>query len=345
MASLDSLISTWNTEFDKISKPLMRYKVFQAIDPSFAGKFGAQVGGVEATITEFMEVERTRYMTEDINSIDPITMFDIIEGVMWPTISSQDSALVDHPNGDELLISMRGVTIKQLFEGKVFRETDVIHTLSPKDLPFTKNAYEALQAVSDKINDSPLEAADQKKTLSSIFNSEDAAALWYLGYGNLNALGNPIQTMATLNPYLGYFLMIIAWLGGTTQIVDRKIGAAIAKDGGFPLSDLPKTQSDAIANSAVVGNFKSLNATIAAIGANHEWLQKQKTNEATKDYYKGWADRFVNNPDCIVNMAIIINEKVNINSKFTYKYSAKAKKRLTELGAAYMAGFNITAGE
>ena len=350
MATLDSLISIWNEEFNKISKSLVRYKVFQAIDGGFAAKYGARVEGSAdpAAINTFLELERTRYIESDIDSIDPVTMHDIVEGVIWPTISALDNALVDHPT-DPLLNSMRGVTLHQLFNGKAFRGADVAYKLSPNNLPFAKKANEALQAIRDEINSNPLEAADQKKTLSSMFKSEDAALLWYISYGRMDALGNPIQTMATLNPYLGYFLMTIGWVGGANAVAGRGIAAAIiAGKGGdgirFP-TDLPKQQVDAISSAAEIGNYGSLNATVAAIGANHKWLQEQKVKPETQDFYKKWADRFVNNPNSMVNMVVVLNEVVNINPKLHYRYSPQTKQRLTELGAAYMAGFSITVGD
>ena len=347
---LESAIRVWVEEFSKISKAMTRYKVFAAIDPQWAAKYAASVKAGDATkINEFKEKERTRYLTEDINSIDPVTMYDIVEGVIWPTISKYDSALVDHP--DPLLNSMRGVTINQVFKGKVFRTdgSGIIHKLSP-DIPFAKNAHNALQVVVDIVrNGSGLDEGDRKRVLSLMFSPIDAAALYYISYGRMSVLGHPIQTMATLNPYLGYFLMTIAWLGGNGAIAKRDIDTAIitGKDGNgiaFP-EGLPQSQNDAIAAAAVTGGFVSLNATIAAISANHKWLQQQKTNPSTKDFFKGWSDRFINNPDSIVSMVVILNEIVNINSKLTYRYSPKAKKRLTELGAAYVAGFTITVGD
>ena len=348
MANLDTLISNWNTEFSKISKNLMRYKVFQAIDPKFANGYAGLVEkGDEAKTNTFLEAERTRYLTEDINSIDPVTVYDIIDGVIWPTISAEDSSQVDCTT-DPQLHSMRGVPLKNVFQGGKFKKDDILFRLSPDSLPFAKEANKALTTAIDHANGIGLNDVQQKKALSSVFQSADAAALMYISYGRLPELGHPIQTIATLNPYLGYFLMTIGWLGGSGSIINRGISDAVkkGKDGkGFVIANLPKAQGEAIGSAATIGVFGSLNSTIAALGANYTWLQKQKTDATNKVYFTGWSNRFMKNPKSILNMAIILNEVVNINSQLTYRYSPKTKKRLLELGEAYRIGFSITVND
>ena len=356
MATLEKLIQDWNTEFSKISKSLTRFKVFEAIDPSFAANYAVKVfqsklpgvsGEVgDAAINTFLEAERTRYLNDDINSIDPVTMYDILDGVIWPTIAAEDSSFVDCPT-DPQLNSMRGVPLKNVFGGNKIKGTDLLHKLSP-NWPFTQKARTALEAVIAKANTIDLDTTLQKKTLNSMFQSEDASKLMYISYGRLPELGYPIQTMATLNPYLGYLLTTIGWLGGSSSITTRGISAAVeeGKDGkGFVIANLPKAQGEAIGSAATIGVFGSLNSTIAALGANYTWLQKQKTDATNKVYFTGWSNRFMKNPKSILNMAIILNEVVNINSQLTYRYSPKTKKRLLELGEAYRIGFSITVND
>ena len=343
-------IKAWKVEFKKVSKDLLRYSVFKAMDQSFAQKYAAEVGkdsADAATITTFLETERTRYMNNDINSIDPITIWDIISGVMWPTITKYDTSLVDHPgDGGKNLVSMRGVAMKFVFNKDGTISKDNVFNILTQDIwtPFFKENTNALQVVTQAVKDYGVPTpALKKKILAELFSEEDAAALMFLRYGNMVALGYPIQIMATLNPYLGYFLMVIGWLGGSTSINSRKIDLKIKDVAGIDITKLPKKQSDAIASAATIGVQKSLEATMGAIGANYDWLQKQKNDSSNnKAFSQKWIDRFMNDPSCILNQVIVLNEKVNINNNNAYRYSPKAKQRMTDLGGAYVVGFNIT---
>ena len=88
----------------------------------------------------------------------------------------------------------------------------------------------------------------------------------------------------------------------------------------------------------------SIGCCVAAIQAQYKWLQAQKTN-ANKDFYQGWFDRFFKNPKSLVNMLIIINERVHNNGANEFKYSPKCAARMKAMAAALATQFKLEIGD
>ena len=176
-----------------------------------------------------------------------------------------------------------------------------------------------------------------------MFGSEIAAKCWWINiYGRQQSLGNPIKLIASLNAYLGYFTMMIGWLQGTGALVSRGITTEIQSElTAFPNIDSGPLEFNTTNTSLDV---KSVTATVKAIQQNYKWLQAQKTHNTNKDYYQGWFDRFFNIPKSIVNMLIIINERVHLNINKEFTYSPKASVRLLRMGSAYTK-FELTIGD
>jgi len=339
-------VELFKTELEKVGESLIRYKVFKEIDSSFGSTYWNTLKKSSTTpedIQGIIKEDRDSYVSKDVDMIDPETVYNILSGIMWPSISSVDVAMVDHPDNAQLS-AMRGVTMRVVYKDN---KIDTSNWNSAFDTgqksPLDHAVFGSYQQAYDNmisVIKSTLNPADQKELLSLVFNSEVAAKCWWINiYGRQPALGSPIKLIASLNAYLGYFTMIIGWLQGTGALASRNITTAISSElKTLPIINLGPLSFDNTQNSLDV---KSVSATVKAIQKNYEWLQKQKNNE-NKKYYEGWFDRFFNIPKSIVNMLIIINERVHLNINKEFTYSPKASARLTAMGSAYATKFELT---
>ena len=337
------------TELERVGEDLIRYTVFRSIDSKFGSAYWNTLKNAATTpevIQLLIKEERDRYVNSNIDMIDPETVYNIINGVMWPSISSVDVAMVDHPS-DPNLTSMRGVTMRVVYNEDSRINVGIWNTAFNLKAPSDHAVFGSYQKAYDDMIlaiSSTLSESSKKELLSLIFKSEIAAKCWWINvYGRQISLGNPIKLIASLNAYLGYFTMMIGWLQGTGALVNRGITNVIKSElTTFPNIDSGPLNFDTTSNSLDV---KSVSATIKAIQQNYKWLQAQKTHNTNKEYYEGWFDRFFNIPKSIVNMLIIINERVHLNINKEFTYSPKASVRLTTMGGAYATKFELTIGD
>jgi hypothetical protein len=341
-------INLFVTELERVGEELLRCKVFFTIDEAFATKYFIilkNAGSVQEALQTIIKDERNRYINENIDKLDPATVYDIMSGIMWPSISSVDVAMVDHPS-DPNLTSMRGVTVSVIYNenGELNTNlwnlafnisTDPAHATFGLYQTYYKNMVEEIKSINNE--------SDKKEILNLVFRSEIAAKCWWIGvYGNHPTLGRPANLIASLNAYLGYFAMIVGWLQGSGALQSRGLLDAIKSEiTEFPNINSGPLEFDTTKNSL---DIKSVSATIKAIQQNYNWLQAQKTHNTNKEYYQGWFDRFFSIPKSTVNMLIIINERVHLNINKEFTYSPKASVRLTRMGAAYATGFELTIG-
>jgi|TARA_R100000081_G_scaffold92202_2_gene73279 hypothetical protein len=320
-------------------------------------------------IDEVIAKDFEAYITKDVNRIHPSVMWKIVDGVWWPSIKEVDVALVDHPTAKELT-SMRGIAMKTVMKmmsggrGKPYsRKLDF--AFAPLEYGYFRDLTDAYVDVmkwtksytryepklgfenNSSISFGPSDAGDidQSKTksfLQQLFTTEQAAKVWWISqYGNNPALGRPILTGANLNSYLGYFNMMIGWNGGDTALAKRGIQAAEkSKFSTFPFDSNKFVFNDTATSADVV----SIGCCVAAIQAQYKWLQAQKTN-ANKDFYQGWFDRFFKNPKSLVNMLIIINERVHNNGANEFQYSPKCAARMKAMAAALATQFKLEIGD
>jgi hypothetical protein len=337
------------TELEKVGEDLIRYRVFKSIDSKFGSTYWNTLREAASTPEEIqllIKKERDRYVSENIDMIDPETVYNILNGIMWPSISSVDVAMVDHPS-DPNLTSMRGVTMRVVYNEDNRINVGIWNTAFDLTAPSDHAVFGSYQKTYDDMVSalsSTLSESSKKELLGLVFKSEIAAKCWWINvYGRQPSLGNPIKLIASLNAYLGYFTMMIGWLQGTGALVNRGITNAIKSElTTFPNIDSGPLSFDTTSNSLDV---KSVSATIKAIQQNYKWLQAQKTHNTNKEYYEGWFDRFFNIPKSIVNMLIIINERVHLNINKEFTYSPKASVRLTTMGGAYATKFELTIGD
>jgi hypothetical protein len=339
--AIKKAIQEFNSELSTSGETLLRWHIYSTT-PWFRTKyFKADLGDRDKIEQEVFE---NTYIKEDYDKMDPYTLLNIFNGVIWPAISDKDSSLVDHPD-EKLLTSMRGVTITNLF-GKGGDKFD----LSTVKRVFTSNGqntegqkdfekiYNTLVEVDNKIKSQTLSNGDKKEILSLMFNQEIAAKLWFVKEAGFSAThGKPLEIMKDHNVYLGYFLMLNCWLqgqGGMTNVKGKsKTLKAVMTDN---FSKFP--------NKIDQNDVKAVTASVQLIQTYYEWLQKQKENENEK-YYEGWKSRFFSDKRSTVNMLVVINEKVNINAASEFKYTPKFKTRLATMGAAYTTKFSINIGD
>ena len=327
-------ISLFNQELNVVGDLLLKWHVY-SLDSSFRTAF-----------FNTKKEDSSKYIKDNIDRIDPGTLLKLFNGVMWPSVAEADPGLQDHPASVELT-SMRGVTLKDVFSDNKLNKSNFIKTFPEKGLPSDFSKLEqATSALIKQLNVESLDTSTSKEALHLIFKQEVAAKLWLITQYGLNpALGTPLYIVANLNPYLGYFLMLSGWLSGELALVLIKgKNLNLYNTIRTSLPTFPHTQEYTFTDSASSPDVNSVTASVKLIQVYYEWLQKQKTNE-NSDYYKGWFDRFFTDKKSIVNMLVIINERVNKNAGGEFKYSAKLSQRLATMGAAYEQKFNITLGD
>lgn len=114
------LFNTWSTAISSVGDDAARWLMFYYTDKELADKY-LEVAGSAEDVTKLFAQVRTEYNSKSRAHIDPITAFDIVNGVFWPTIVTQNAAMVDHPS-DDSLSSMRGIPISWIFtsqEGQI----------------------------------------------------------------------------------------------------------------------------------------------------------------------------------------------------------------------------------
>ena len=370
------LFNTWSTVIDSVGDDVARWLTFYYTDRELAGKYLEVAGNAEEVTKLFTEV-RTEYVDKERSFMNPITAFDIINGVFWPTIVAQDAAMVDHPS-DGSLNSMRGIPINWVFtsEGGQIEKNVFFPKLFPglsdnsflgsvvDNLTFNvfgltaetepnpiRKAARAFASALDQLidNDSSLSEADQKEALSLLFKTENAAKLYWIYFGAKSTLGKPINTLRWYNPYLSYFNWTLGWQSGDKGITTHGVKDAVEKyipkyyvQDGVDRADLGAAIQQDNPEKALGG---LVNATNAAVQAQYAWLQKQKTNDNTKQYYTEWFNRFFTIPKSLVNMIIVINEKVNLDPSKQFTHTLPCREKLNKIGLAYQSAFKINIGD
>jgi hypothetical protein len=373
------LLNRWASVIESVGEDVCRYSFIKYTWPDLASKYLSALDRGQDAVTELINETRKEFVDKEWTAIDPFTAYDIVGGLFWPSIVAQDSAMVDHPS-DERLSSMRGIPISWVFtdEGSNGNQVE-IDVFFPKmfpglladrsslfddsvlddffGTPSNKNPvvqasralYNALDQLVDN-DESGLSAADQKEALSLLFKSELAAKLYWIYFGNKKSLGRPIETLRFYNPYLAYFCWTAGWQSGDRVMISHQIKPAlealIPNYFSTDSEDIVRESGAALLSSNPESALaKAVNVTNAAVEAQYKWLQRQKTDPQKKDYYNDWFARFFKNPKSLVNMIIIINEKVNFDLERKYTHTLKCREKLNKLGAAYQATFKINIGD
>jgi hypothetical protein len=351
------LFNTWSTTINSVGDEAARWLMFYYTDKELADKYLEVVGSAEDVAKLFTQV-RTEYNTKNHTHIDPITAFDIINGVFWPTIVTQNAAMVDHPSDDNLS-SMRGIPISWIFtsqEGQIQKNTlfpklfPGINGAGGSSNPIREAAFTLSNALDQFIASSPsLSGADQKEALSLLFRTETAAKLYWIYFGAKSSLGKPIDTLRWYNPYLSYFNWTLGWQSGDKGIATHGVKNAVEK---FIPNFYTENGIDIVAIGSSIQQDSPekalgllVNTTNAAVQAQYAWLQKQKTNDSTKQYYTEWFNKFFTIPKSLINMIVIVNEKVNLDPDKQFTHTQPCRERLNKISLAYQSAFKINIGD
>tara|TARA_S200002703_G_scaffold24888_1_gene21573 strand:- start:2028 stop:3191 length:1164 start_codon:yes stop_codon:yes gene_type:complete len=382
-ADLKEKLNTWSSIIESVGNEVSRYAFFvhnnNETDQSLANDY-LNIATDTAEVEELYKDVRSRYAEDNNSFMDPITAFDIINGIFWPTIGGSDAAMIDHPS-DEKLNSMRGIPFQWIFFDDFINDRELRDKLIPGE-PMTtsyriggegnmtpdelsreiavennpiKRGYIALREVLASIREAQIRTnwskADSKEALSLLFKSEQAAKLYWIHFGRKGVLGHPINTLRLYNPYLAYFNWTVGWNSGDRGIARHEIDQAVSStlteefyNGEDNAERCMRLGSAFLTDSPESALAKAVNATNAAVTAQYKWLQAQKTNDKNKVYYEQWFQRFFKNPKSLVNMIIIINEIINIDSKKQFTHTLKCREKLTKLGVAYQSALKLNIG-
>ena len=223
-------IAYFNEQLSVVGERLLKHHVY-GIDPSFRNEYN------KTTIEPV-----GNYIDKDIDVMDPKTLLNIINGVIWPAINEKDSSDVT------------------------------------KDFKLMRLAINNL----DKAFKSA-QASSAKEALHLMFTQEIAAKLWFVKMCGLNpTFGLPLNIMAKLNVYLGYFLMLSCWLQGNlalTLVKGKDDSTALYNVMRNSFSTFPTLPSEfTFTDSPNSPDVASVTASIQLIQTYYEWLQKQKEN-------------------------------------------------------------------
>lgn len=380
-ATTKEALNTWATVIESVGDDVARYAVYTGcrttgLDDGLAEDYLRRVDN-EAELVELHAAVRKAYVDKKSSVIDPITTYDIINGLFWPTVGGSDAAMVDHPTNEELT-SMRGVAYHWVFpSGKLIDIDQFTEKLIPRwdgtkyeynsfesdrfgnssnfgdyGIDVNKNpvarAYIALRKALLLLKDVPSNKANNKEALSLLFKSEHAAKLYWIYFCRKATLGYPINTLRYYNPYFAYFNWKLGWDSGDKSLQIHGVKTAV--QAVFGRDYYEKGQGEDLLGDKFLSDrpepalAQAVNITNAAVQAQYKWIQAQKTKPTTKEYYEEWFKRFFKNPKSLVNMIIIVNEMVNIDRKKQFTHTIQCREKLTKLGVAYQSALAINIG-
>lgn len=368
---------------DKVATYQIIYRLCQGYTSDFLkrlpGDYLDAIAEGDSAVNKLIENIRIKWTENAWPDMDPFTVADIVIGLWWPAIKELTPGMIDHPD-DGKMDSMNGVCrnwifntegnglvrggeLEKMFPGKTNWADDfeiffdeVLKVTNPVD-----RAAQAYDICLYQLNayDSSFDDATSKHALSLMYASDKAALCRFAYQCSTWSVGHPLYTMAFWNPYFGFLNAWVAWMGGGFNVIqEHGIQAAINKlyplDGnlrkfynseGSNNTNRGTLQDEILGDNPEKGLARCVNITNVALKAQYEWLQGAKQTNNGAKYYQQWYDDFFTKPRSLVNMCVVINELVNIDSAGKYKHSLPCKQKLAKLGAAYTTGFKIILGD
>jgi hypothetical protein len=324
----------------------------------------ALADGTEAAVQS--EILATSF--QNTTYIDPFTSYQVFENIIWPAVSELSPGWTDHPfqvDGSEqqMLSGMRGVTFAdvwgygerdfqnsflQTFQGFDVDISWLDKTKTIDQLNRVKTASNNLVTAYKQAGGVSTDISVRKDILYNVFSSEAAAKLFFIKNYLMSdvALNSPYWLM-TIDPYLAYLTVLVGWLGGKGN--DTTLGALDRCK-----NSSNKSLRNVLQNIAPQGNqwnrlpdadrYKTATATTEFLGVFYEWLQSISKQEKYVDLYRNWMAMFLSNRKSMVNMLVIVNERVNINNSNMFAIQPKARDFQLALSEAYKK-FEMTIGD
>lgn len=362
------VLEEWANIIDQVGDDVCRYTALAYTEPSETGtayKYNQALYKGQDEIDKLIADVRRNYADEGRNYMDSFTTAEIVNGLWWDSIKTINPAMVDNPD-DNRMDSMNGVCRNWIFRDGVLKENwfkwffprisrpgfwEDQEDLANHPIMRASMAWDDVESTLN--GGDPLSEAGQKQALSILFKSEKAAKLVFTSMcGDYNK-GMPMNTLRYYNPYLGFLCVWVMWTGGGyTAIESHGLIEAANKTGLRNYFNDDRNNNidrerlgDAIAGENPEGAIKqAVEQTNQMLLAQYQWLQGQKSGAKTQQYYDGWFNDYFKNPRSLVNMCVVINELVNLDTENKYKHSLKCKEKLQKLGVGYKELFNISLG-
>jgi len=317
-------------------------------------------------------IVQTEIITKTYQSssyIDPFTAYSIFDQIIYPTIEAMSPGWSENPYNTDAQNQtrdyyMRGVPLIEVTQASggdlssiaanPFIITDLTNNVAYVDnagIISLKKVTTEYNSLKDQYNNkqSSKDLGTQKDLLSLLFGSAAMAKTYFVKnylndtVGNVN-LQEPYR-MIQVDPYLAYLTMLFAWLGGVgyagtgTAALDRFKGT---KDTRTLRQVISTAGSTGWHNISAANRHKTSKAAVEMLQIFYEYIQSIKaTNE---ELYTNWMNMLVKDRKCMVNMLVIINERVNLNNSSAFTFQEKPKAFQLALATAYK-NFKMEIGE
>lgn len=293
---------------------------------------------------------------KDVDYIDPFTAYNIFDQVLWPAISILSPGWSENPYNQEIDITnqefyMRGVPLIDIFVNnnlsQKFRTAFTLQTSlgfidKTKAIDKLEEVSKSLQKLVDQYSKTNKTLTLQKDILYSAFTSEAAAKTYFIStYLNDRvkdfagkSLEAPYRMMQT-DPYLAYLTVLFSWLGGV-GLEDKEAALDRYKDKNG--TTLRKRINETLSGDnwhLISATDRPKTATLAVdmLRIFYEYIQSIKTE--FPELYKNWMDMLITSRKSMVNMLVIVNERVNINNSKAFAYQSKPAQYQLALSEAY----------
>ena len=291
--------------------------------------------------------------------MDPMSMQTMVNNIIWPALSKLSEGFVDNPS-DKDNPSMRMIPVKTVFNHKggrqLGREFYAImkylfncpsYTKMGGSLPKNRvfDGYDELiraweeafglfgtpthykGEIGDKVK--------QKEFLQLFFADEAVAKLYWLAnyFCPSSGYAGPIKA-AAVNPFTGFMMTYVAW---TNQSIDgsyakRGIAKGLNQQGGKNWLTWQQANVD-----------KIFLQDLAMLGGHYKWITSLKTKD--KANYDQQVARFLTSPTSVVNMLVILCERVLANANSEFKFTPKCAASFTKLATVVRSTFKIEIGD
>jgi hypothetical protein len=242
-----------------------------------------------------------------------------IEGVIIPTIGKWEGGWSDHPN-DSGGPTMRGVIL-----------TTLVSTFD--DLFVNSGVSEVTSAANKWNNQYPnwskgpaKQNALGKQLLYELCGSTEVASLFMYKFLCSKSNRYPVAIM-TEDPYLGYFLMDMAWGSGPGFFTSNGIDT-LAKEYGW--------NGENFAKFCVNLGDKTPEFAIRCLQKRVDFILKiSQPGSKNSVFRKGWMNRTVNNKNSQLAMLVITNEIFNLNTKGLFNFTVGETAHLQRKAQIY----------
>lgn len=317
-------------------------------------QFNQYIGGIAAGEEAKEQTAIIDASYKDVSYIDPFMAYNIFDQVLWPAISVLSPGWSENPYNQEVDIRdqefyMRGVPLVDIINNNALSQKVTTAFTLKTSLGFLDKTkmidkleevgrkYKRLKDQYDATNKS---ITLQKDTLYSIFTSEAAAKSYFIStYLNDNTPGgrgleSPYR-MIQVDPYLAYLTMLLSWLGG------------IGLEGKIAALDRYKDKSGKSIRARIRETLSSENwhliteadrpktATLAVdmLRIFYEYIQSIRGE--FPELYKNWMGMLLTERKSMINMLVIVNERVNENVGNAFTLQTKPVAYQKALSQAY----------